>query len=66
MTVREALFAPYESISVKAAEGRICASPTVSCPPAIPIAVCGELIDAELIKILSYYGIDTVNVVKRD
>ncbi|MBR3681726.1 MAG: amino acid decarboxylase [Clostridia bacterium] len=66
MTVREALFAPYESVSVKAAEGRICASPTVSCPPAIPIAVCGELIDAELIKILSYYGIDTVNVVKRD
>lgn len=64
LSVREALFAPYETVDVKDAYGRICASPTVSCPPAIPVAVSGEIIDTETVKILCYYGIKKVNVVK--
>ena len=64
LSVREALFTPYETVDVKDAYGRICASPTVSCPPAIPVAVSGEIIDTETVKILCYYGIKKVNVVK--
>ncbi len=65
MTVREALFAPYETVAVNDACGRICASPTVSCPPAIPVVVSGEVIDEAAIKALSHYGIERVNVVKK-
>lgn len=64
MTVREALFAPYETVDVSECEGRICASPTVSCPPAIPVVVSGEVIDASAIRALVHYGIEKINVVK--
>ena len=64
MTVRDALFAPYETLDVRECEGRICASPTVSCPPAIPVAVSGEVIDASVIAALVHYGIDKINVIK--
>ena len=41
----------------------ILASPTVSCPPAIPIVVCGEEVDDEAIELFKYYGIKTCNVI---
>ena len=64
MTIREAMFATPEAVSIKNALGRICRVPTVSCPPAIPIAVPGELIDEEVVKLFKYYGIEEVDVVK--
>lgn len=64
MSIREAVFAPSEEICVDSAENRICASVKVPCPPAVPIAISGELITREHIKIFNRYGIFTVNVVK--
>lgn len=64
MSIREAMFATPETVSAKEAFGRICRVPTVSCPPAIPIAVPGELIDREVVKLFEYYGIKTIDVVK--
>lgn len=64
MGIREAAFALSEEIPVEEAEGRICASVKVPCPPAVPIAACGERIDRECINIFKRYGIPTVNVVK--
>lgn len=66
MTVRRAIFAPSELISAKDAEGRICAAPTVSCPPAVPIVISGERITAEDVKLFEYYGIEAVSVIKTD
>ena len=63
MSIREAMFAMPETISAKDALGRICRVPTVSCPPAIPIAVPGELIDELVLKLFEYYGIEEVDVV---
>lgn len=63
MSIREAMFATPETVPIKDALGRICRVPTVSCPPAIPIAVPGELIDADVIKLFEYYGIENVDVV---
>lgn len=60
---RDAIFLPCEEISVTEAEGRIMASPTVSCPPAIPIVSCGERISLEAVRAMQYYGIETVSVV---
>lgn len=64
MTVREAMLSPSEEISVREACGRVLADVGVSCPPAIPIAVCGEVIGDAQIKLFEYYGVHTVRVVK--
>ena len=63
MSIRKAAFSPYRKIKVSDAGGSICASQTIACPPAIPIAVCGERIDQNMISIFEEYGIDYVNVV---
>lgn len=63
MSIREAIFARRETVSVGESLGRICATPTVSCPPAIPIAISGERIGARAVAIFSAYGIDQIDVV---
>lgn len=64
MNIREAVFSPCEEIPVERAEGRICAAVKVPCPPAVPIAVSGEIIDGNCIEIFRSYGIKTVLVCK--
>lgn len=64
MSVREAFFSPSEEIPVSQAEGRICASVKVPCPPAVPIAASGEIINRQCINIFKRYGISSVLVVK--
>lgn len=62
MTVRRAMFVPSETVPARAALGRVCAAPTVSCPPAVPVVVSGEIITAEAVEALEYYGVDTIRV----
>ncbi len=64
MTIREAIFCESEEICIENAVGRVCASPTVSCPPAIPIAVSGEKITEKHIELFKKYNIDKILVVK--
>lgn len=64
-SIREAILAPAETVSVRDALGRIAASPAVSCPPAIPIVVSGEVITEDAIALFERYGIDTVSVIKQ-
>ena len=64
MSVRQALFSPHETIPASRSLGRICAAPTVSCPPAIPIAVSGERIGPEALTLFAHYGVPMVDVVK--
>lgn len=64
LTPRQAILAPHETISVQEALGRVCGSPTVSCPPAIPITVSGEIITEEAIALYQAFGISQVSVVK--
>lgn len=64
ISIRQAILSPNEIISVEWAEGHICASPTVSCPPAVPIVISGERITAEDIKLFKYYGVNAVSVIR--
>ena len=64
ISIRDALFSQSERIKTKDSLGRICASVSVSCPPAIPPIISGELINAETVSTLLYYGIDEIEVVK--
>ena len=62
LTPREALLSPFGTVPVEKALGRILASPSVGCPPAVPILICGERIGAEALRLFAYYGIETVDV----
>jgi arginine/lysine/ornithine decarboxylase len=64
LPAKDAIFAPSETVAVKDSLGRILSSPTVSCPPAIPVAVCGEVIDEDAVKCFEYYNVNTILVVK--
>ncbi|MBE6664705.1 MAG: amino acid decarboxylase [Ruminococcaceae bacterium] len=64
LSLRKAMLGAQEIIPVEKARGRICASPTVSCPPAVPIVISGEEITARAIEIFQLYGIETVAVSK--
>jgi arginine/lysine/ornithine decarboxylase len=63
-SVREAIFSSHELIPCRNAVGRICASPTVSCPPAVPIVVSGEVIQEEHVPIFEKYKVEKIEVVK--
>ena len=52
---REAVLRCAERMPLDKAEGRICAQAHIGCPPAIPLIVCGERIDREVIENLKYY-----------
>lgn len=64
LSVRQALFARQETVPAAEALGRVCGAPTVSCPPAIPIAVSGERISREALALFQHYGVGQVDVVK--
>ncbi len=64
IVMSKAIFMPSEELPVEECLGRILASPTVACPPAIPIVVCGEAIDENSIELFKYYGIKKCNVIK--
>lgn len=64
LTIREAVFAPHETMPVREAIGRVLGAPAVSCPPAVPIAVSGERIPKELIPVFETYGIHYISTVK--
>ena len=64
LPIRQAMLACQERLPVAECEGRILAAATVGCPPAVPILVCGERIDAQAMECFRYYGIDECYVVK--
>lgn len=64
MSIREAMLSDSEVLPARQCLGRILAVPTVGCPPAVPILVCGEEITRQAIDCLCYYGITHCCVVK--
>lgn len=62
LSIREAMFAPCEEVPSDKASGRICARTITGCQPAVPIAVSGEMIDTDTIRLLKAYKIKSVFV----
>ena len=65
-SIRQAVFAPQEQLPVEQAVGRICAMPTVSCPPAIPIVVSGEQITPAAVELMKRYHVENVSVIREN
>jgi arginine/lysine/ornithine decarboxylase len=66
MSIKDAVFSEYETVSVTESVGRICASNVISCPPAIPLVISGEEITDETVTLLKYYKTEKINVVKNN
>ena len=66
MSVRKAVMSRTERVPLEKSLGRIYAGICMSCPPAVPVAVCGEVIDAVVIENLRYYGETEAEVVWGD
>ncbi|MBE6016117.1 MAG: aminotransferase class V-fold PLP-dependent enzyme [Lachnospiraceae bacterium] len=63
LTIREAMFSASEIISSDSAAGRVLADTDLSCPPAVPLLVCGERIPEGAAELFAHYGITQVAVV---
>lgn len=63
LSIREAMLSEAEELSIEKCAGRILASASVACPPAVPIAICGERISEQAVHCFSYYGIASCMVV---
>ena len=61
-TPTEAILSPSVTLPVEDCVGRVLAQPSVSCPPAIPIAVSGEEITEDAVHAFRYWGIETCSV----
>ena len=64
LSIREEALSPCETLPVERCLGRILATATVGCPPAVPILVCGERIDEHSLACFRYYGIEACTVVR--
>ena len=64
LSIRVALLGRKEAVAVESALGRVLAAPSVSCPPAVPILVCGERVTPEAVDAFRYYGMERLQVVK--
>ncbi len=64
MRIRDAMLAPFEQLPIGQCLGRTLARASVGCPPAVPILVCGEMIDENTMQCFQYYGIETCSVTK--
>ncbi|MEE5992526.1 MAG: amino acid decarboxylase [Oscillospiraceae bacterium] len=62
--MRKACFSEWEMIPIEKAEGRICATVQVPCPPAVPMVMSGEIFDKNWIDYMKYFGLQTVGVIK--
>ena len=63
LTLREAILSPKQVLPLEQCEGRVLGDLSVGCPPAVPIAVCGERLTAAALACYRYYGFDSCVVV---
>ncbi len=64
MSVRQAVFSPWEEINLEDSIGRIAATTACPCPPGIPVVMPGEMITEEIAMFLKKYRFLTIKVVK--
>ncbi len=63
-SIGKALFGKSEVLPVMKSLGRVFADSSISCPPAIPVIISGEVIDENAIELMKYYGIKKCKVLK--
>lgn len=65
MRVRDAVMSVSKTVDVKESAGKVLSAVSVSCPPAVPVVVSGELIDENAVALFEYYNITQCEVVEK-
>ncbi len=65
LAMRQAFLSAHKTVKIEKSLGKICAVSQVSCPPAIPIVISGEIIDEHEIYLMKKYGIEYIDIVDR-
>lgn len=65
LSLNEAIMLPSKTVEIGKSVGKIAADSAITCPPAIPIVVCGEEITPEAVKCFEYYKIKTCAVIDK-
>ncbi len=60
----QTIFSLSKLVEVDKALNKVCASMVISCPPAIPIVLNGEIITKEMIDLLKKYNITHIKIIK--
>ncbi|MCQ2524241.1 MAG: PLP-dependent transferase [Lachnospiraceae bacterium] len=63
LSFKDAYFAPSEKVLIKDSVGRIMSEALLSCPPAVPLFMSGEVIDERILTNRDWLSDDTVSVV---
>ncbi len=63
-TPREAMLSKSRLVPAAESLGKALASVNVSCPPAVPVVVCGEIINNAALDLFEYYSIDYCRVIE--
>lgn len=63
-SIRDAFFADTKTLTIEESIGHICADTAISCPPAVPLLVSGELITQDMLPLLKHYNISHISVIK--
>ena len=66
LSLNEAIMLPSKTVEIGKSVGKIAADSAITCPPAIPIVVCGEEITHESVKCFEYYKITTCAVIDKE
>ncbi len=64
LSIRTAIFGDSEILPVGESLGKVVADVSVGCPPAVPVIISGEVVDATAIECFKYYGIKEIKVLK--
>lgn len=64
ISLRQAILAETEIVTILQAKGRIAADTACPCPPGVPIVMPGERIDVAVVDALRESGIERIKVVK--
>ena len=63
-SIRDAVMADSERLPISECLGRVAATVTLACPPAIPIVMPGEMIDEKTVAAFNYYNVTECEVIK--
>lgn len=64
LSIRDAILGQQVTVPVAEAVGCICGTPVVSCPPAVPVVISGEIITGKAAEVLRHCGINEISIVK--
>ncbi|MBP0979787.1 MAG: aminotransferase class I/II-fold pyridoxal phosphate-dependent enzyme [Oscillospiraceae bacterium] len=63
LSIREALMSDFKTVSLLKSLGKVSASSVVTCPPCVPVVTPGEIINQEVIDLLSKQKVCFIDIV---